>query len=163
MSGCLKGHSYPGSHIPSTHKSNLPPRGVLQVMLSGDIAIRWVCAAKRKYVHHCWLLLAWYVTNDTCRLSNCEMVSQVKTPSFLVCQQVCIRNGIRQWNFLPQSNHGKCKIMLCRITGPYPIVMVSFAVGKSLDVGLSRPSSSDHIKYVKYVNYVCPHGRYNAC
>ena len=48
--------------------------------------------------------------------------------------------------------------MLCRITGPYPIEMVSFPVGIRLDVGLSRPSSSDHIKYLKYLNYMYTYG-----
>ena len=49
--------------------------------------------------------------------------------------------------------------MLCCITGPYPIEMMLFQVGKRLDVGLSRLPSSDHIKYAKYVN-VYPHGMY---
>ena len=35
----LKRHSYLGSHIPSTHKSTPPPRGVLRVMLTGGMAI----------------------------------------------------------------------------------------------------------------------------
>ena len=40
MSGCvLKRHSYLGSHIPYTHKSTLPPRGVLRLMLTGGMAI----------------------------------------------------------------------------------------------------------------------------
>ena len=34
--------------------------------------------------------------------------------------------------------------MLCRITGPYSIEVVSFPVGKRLDVVLSRPTSSDY-------------------
>ena len=53
--------------------------------------------------------------------------------------------------------------MLCRITGPYPTEMVSFPVGKELSVSLSRPSSSDHIKYVRYVDYVYPHGMLVQC
>ena len=48
--------------------------------------------------------------------------------------------------------------MLCCITGPYPVEMVLFLVGKRLVVGLSRPSSSDHIKCIYYAKYVYPHG-----
>ena len=48
--------------------------------------------------------------------------------------------------------------MLCFITGPYPVEMVLFLVGKRLVVGLSRPPSSDRIKYVYYAKYVYPHG-----
>ena len=87
----LKGHSYLVSHIPSTHKSTPPPHGVLQVMLTGDIVIWQVCAAKRKQAHPCWLLSSWYITNDICGLSMWDGVSG-KNTCFLVCQQVCIRN-----------------------------------------------------------------------
>ena len=32
-----------------------------------------------------------------------------------------------------------------------------------IDVGISRPPSSDHIEYVKYVNYVYPCGMFVKC
>ena len=38
--------------------------------------------------------------------------------------------------------------------GAMPIEIVSFPLGKRLDMGLFRPSSSNHIKYVKYANCV---------
>ena len=49
VSGCvLKGHSYQESYIHSTHEPTPPSCGVLQVMLTGGMAIWQVYAAKRK-------------------------------------------------------------------------------------------------------------------
>ena len=51
MGMSLKGHNYPGSHIPSTHKSTPPPCGGLWVMLTGDTAIWRVYVAQRKQTY----------------------------------------------------------------------------------------------------------------
>ena len=83
LSGCvLKEHSYLGSYTPSTHRLTPPTCHVLQVMLTGDMAIWPVCRLRTLQMIY--------------QLFNCEMVSQIKTPGVLICQQVCIRESIWQ-------------------------------------------------------------------
>ena len=46
----LKGHSYLGSHIPSTHKSTPPTCGVLWAMLTGDMFDKYVPPKENKQI-----------------------------------------------------------------------------------------------------------------